>query len=98
AIQASTDYVNLQDNKPAVVLSPMIENCDDSSPSVYVSLIIHEKILHNCLLDTGANNNLMPKAVIDELGLDITKSYHDLFSFDSRKVKCLGLIKDLAIT
>ena len=40
----------------------------------------------------------MPKAVMDELGLDITKSYHDLFSFDSRKVKCLGLIKDLAIT
>ena len=35
---------------------------------------------------------------MDELGLDITKSYHDLFSFDSRKVKCLGLIKDLAIT
>jgi len=40
----------------------------------------------------------MPKAVMEELGLDITKSYHDLFSFDSRKVKCLGLIKDLAIT
>ena len=35
---------------------------------------------------------------MDELGLDITKPYHDLFSFDSRKVKCLGLIKDLAIT
>lgn len=35
---------------------------------------------------------------MDELGLDITRPYHDLFSFDSRKVKCLGLIKDLAIT
>ena len=35
---------------------------------------------------------------MDELGLDITKSYHDLFSFDSRKVKCLGLIKYLAIS
>jgi hypothetical protein len=40
----------------------------------------------------------MPKAVMDELGLDITKSYHDLFSFDSRRVKCLGLIKYLAIS
>ena len=40
----------------------------------------------------------MPKAVMDELGLNITKSYHDMFSFDSRKVKCLGLIKDLSIT
>ena len=40
----------------------------------------------------------MPKAVMDELGLEITKSHHDLFSFDSRKVKCLDLIKDLAIS
>lgn len=35
---------------------------------------------------------------MDELGLDITRPYHDLFSFNSRKVKRLGLIKDLAIT
>jgi len=76
----------------------MVENCDENSPSFYVSLIIHDKILHNFLLDIGASHNLMPKAVMDELGLDITKSYHDLFSFDSRKVKCLGLIKYLAIT
>ena len=41
---------------------------------------------------------MMPKAFMEELGLDITRPYHDLFSFDSRKVKCLGLIKDLAIT
>ena len=39
----------------------------------------------------------MPKAVMVELGLSITKPYHDLFSFDSRKVKCLGVIKDLAV-
>lgn len=96
--QTSMDSVNLQDDKPAVVLSPMIEPADNSSPSFYVSLTIHDKILHNCLLDTGASHNLMPKTVMEELGLDITRPYHDLFSFDSRKVKCLGLIKDLAIT
>jgi hypothetical protein len=32
------------------------------------------------------------------LRLDIIKAYHDLFSSDSRKVKCLGVIKDLVIT
>jgi hypothetical protein len=30
--------------------------------------------------------------------LDITRPYKDLFSFDSRKVKCLGLIKDLVVS
>ena len=34
---------------------------------------------------------------MDAIGLSITKPYHDLFSFESRKVKCLGLIKDLAM-
>ena len=95
--QTSHDYVNLQDDKPAVVLSPMTKPANDNSPPFYVSLTIHDKILHNCLLDTGASHNLMPKVVMEELGLDI-RTYHDLFSFDSRKVKCLGLIKDLAIT
>jgi len=98
AARASNDYVNLQDDKPAVVLSPMTEPSDDNSPSFYVSLTIHDKILHNFLLDTGASHNLMPKVFMDELDLDITRPYHDLFYFDSMKVKCLGLIKDLAIT
>jgi hypothetical protein len=75
----------------------MIEDQDDSCPPFYISLNIHDKILHNYLLDSGASHNLMPKAVMDELGLDVTKPYHDLFCFDSRKIKCLGLIKYLVI-
>lgn len=58
ATQASNNYVNLQDDKPAVVLSPMTKPFDDSSPSFYVSLTIHDKTLYNCLLDTGASHNL----------------------------------------
>ena len=75
----------------------MIEEMDASCPPFYISLNIHDKILHNCLLELGASHNLMPKVVMDELGLSITKPYHDLFSFDSRKVKFLGPIKDLVI-
>ena len=75
----------------------MIEDLKDSCPPFYISLNIHDKILHNCLLDSGASHNLMPKVVMDELDLSITKTYHDLLSFDSRKVKCLGLIKDLVV-
>jgi hypothetical protein len=76
----------------------MIENIDDSSPPFYTSLNIHDKVLHNCLMDSGASHNLMPKIVMEELGLEITKAYHDLYSFDSRKVQCLGVIKYLVVT
>ena len=76
AIQASTDYVNLKNDQPAVILSPMIENGKDSSPSFYVSLSIHDEILHNFPLNTGASHNSMPKAIMDKFGLEITKPYH----------------------
>jgi hypothetical protein len=94
----STDSVNLQDEKPTIILGPLVEDRDDSSPPLYTSLNSHDKVLHNCLMDSGASHNLMPKTVMHELGLEITKTYHDLYSFDSRKVKCLGFIKDLVVT
>jgi ribonuclease HI len=98
ASSPSTDFISLQDEKPAVVLGPMVEDIDDSSPPFYTSLNIHDKVLHNCLMDSGASHNLMPKAVMEELGLEVTRAYHDLYSFDSRRVQCLGVIKDLVVS
>lgn len=50
------------------------------------------------MLDSSASHNLMPKIVMEKLGLEITRPYKDLYSFDSIKVRCLGLIKDLCVT
>jgi ribonuclease HI len=94
----ATDSINLQDEKLAVILGPLIEDRDDSSPPFYTSLNIHDKVLHNCLMDSRASHTIMPKSIMDELGLEVTKTYHDLYSFDSRKVKCLGVIKDIVVT
>lgn len=55
-------------------------------------------MLYNCMLDSGASHNLMRKSIMDHLKLDITRSYHDLYTFDSKRVPCLGLIKDLVVT
>jgi hypothetical protein len=93
-----TDSINLQDERPAVVLGPMVEARDDSSPLFYTSLNIHDKLLHNFLMDSGASHNLMPKTIMEELGLEFTRAYHDLYYFDSRRVQCLGVIKDLVVS
>jgi hypothetical protein len=93
SISPSVYILNIYDEKPTITLDQMIEDRDEICPPFYISLNIHEKTLHKCLLDSGASHNLMPKVVMDELGLEITKSYHDLFSFDSQKFKCLGMIK-----
>ena len=50
------------------------------------------------MLDSGASHNLMPKSIMDQLKLNITKSYHDLYTFDSKRVPYLGLTKDLVVT
>ena len=42
-------------------------------------------------------HNLLPLSVMEQLGLQITRSYKDLYSFDSKRVKCLGMIKDLVV-
>ena len=54
--------------------------------------------LHNTMLDSGASHNLMPKVIMDNLGLDITRPYKDMYSFDSIKFKCICLIKDLVVS
>jgi hypothetical protein len=94
----SIESVNLQDEKPIVILGPLVEDRDDSSPPFYTSLNIHDKVMHKFLMESEASHNLMPKIVMEELGLEVTKTYHDLYYFDSRKVKCLGVINDLAVS
>ena len=66
-------------------------------PPFYISLRIHDMFLHDAMFDSGASHNLMPKLIMENLGLDITRPYKDMYSFDSREVKFLGLIKDLVV-
>jgi hypothetical protein len=95
-----TDTVNVFDDQPKLLFSPEVDGKTNNGyvPPFYISLNIHDMTLHNAMLDSGASHNLMPKAVMEKLGLDIIKIYKDLYSFDSSKVKCISLIKDLCIT
>jgi len=71
---------------------------DGDVPPFYVSFNVHDPIIHNEMLDSGESHNLMPKFIMDKLGSGITRPYKYLFSFDSIKAKCLGLIKDLVFS
>ena len=93
-----SDTINLEDENLAITIGPHIEDIIDASPPFYISLNVHDKILHHCLMDYVASHNVTPKVVMEELGLDITRPYHDLYSFDSKKVKCLGVMKDVVVT
>ena len=97
----SSDVVNLQDEHPTIIFGlKSLDKYDDKSyflPPFYITFIVHDRMLQNFLLDFGASHNLMPKAIMEALGLSITKPYHELYHFDSRELKCLLVIKDLIV-
>ena len=85
---SNSDTVNLQDDKPTIPFGLRVENQDeDEVPPFYISLRIHNMFLHNTMLDSRSSHNLMPKVIMDNLGLDINTPYKDLYSFDSRNVQ-----------
>jgi hypothetical protein len=99
-MEETFDTLNIKDDHPVIIFGPRVEESSDADevPPFYVSMKIHDMNMHNAMLDSRASHNMMPKVVMDQLLMDITRPYKDLFSFDSRKVKCLGLIKDLVVS
>jgi hypothetical protein len=95
--ESQADVINLEDDKPNIIFGPHFEGARDTVAPFYITLTVHDHLLHNCMLDSGASHNVMPKGIMDRLGLEITRPYRDLYSFDSRKVKCVGMIKDLVV-
>jgi len=95
-IEAGTNTINIADDQPKLLFGPEVDGKPENGivPPFYTSLNIRDKTLHNDMLNSGASHNLIPKALMKKLGLDITRPYKDLYSFDSIKAKCIGLIKD----
>ena len=99
--EAHPDILELTEDNPTIILGSKIDSVDsvdEEVPPFYMSLNVHDMVLHNTMLDSGASHNLMPKGVVESLGLEITRPYKDLYSFDSKRVKCVGLIKDMVVS
>ena len=100
SLDPSLDMVNVEDDSPELIFGPTLEGQSQNSDVTpfYISLRVHDFILHNAMFDSGASHNLMPKAIMEKLGLDITRKYHDFYSFNSSRVRCIELIKDLVVS
>ena len=69
------DSVNVSDDEPELIFGPNVngKHQDGAVPLFYISSTIHDQILDNEMLDLGASHNLMPKAIMETLNLDITR-------------------------
>jgi hypothetical protein len=63
----------------------------------YLSLLVNDKVLHNCMLDSGASSNVMTKKVMEQLNLRISRPYHNICAMDSKTIEVHGLIKGLQV-
>lgn len=98
SVDIEGDVISLEDEKPSVLFGPIFDMIYEILPPFYVTLKAHDFLLYNCMLDFGDSHNLMPKVIMDQVQLQVTHSYHDIYTIDSHKVPCLGLIKHLVVT
>ena len=84
--EKSSNSINLQDDFPKIMFGPWAQTSVKSKdfPPFYIILRIHDMFLHNDMFDSSTSHNLMPKIIMDILGLDITRPYKYMYSFDSR--------------
>jgi hypothetical protein len=64
----------------------------------FITLIVNNLLLHNCMLDYGVSTNVMSLKVMNQLGLKTIIPYMNVCGIDSREIKFCGLIKDLKVS
>jgi hypothetical protein len=89
------DEANLNDDIPKIFLGTTRQ--EKSHMSFYMTLQINDLLLRNCMLDSGASNNIMTLEVMNQLGLQITRLYRNVRDMYAREVACFGIIENLQI-
>ena len=67
----------------------------EDHPPFFVSLLVDNLILHNCMLDSGGSSNVMTRKVMEQLNLRVTRPYHNVCAMDAREVEVVGIILNL---
>lgn len=82
-IGEGTDIVSLTDDQNEILFGPEVErkSQDGSVRPFYINLNILENILHNSMLNFGAAHNLMPRVIMENLGLEIKKTLQRFIFF-----------------
>lgn len=92
----------LPNEKPKVVLSnaPQEKKGEQQTqkvkpPPFYLTLIIGQHLVHNCMIDSGVSSSIMPKKIVDKLGLTYEPLSEGVVQLDGPAVNTVGVIKNL---
>lgn len=65
-----SDMVSVEDDQPELIFGPALngESPDNDVPPFYISLRVHDFVLHNAMFDSGASHNLYAEGYHGEVG------------------------------
>jgi hypothetical protein len=69
----------------------------DEHPPFFMTLLMNNKCLNNCMLDSGAGANMMSLKVMEQLGLKVTRPYRNVCGFESRAIPTHGVIENVEV-
>ena len=67
------------------------------TPPFILTCEIYNKNFHNCLIDSGASSNIMPKSVCANLNINPQSSHVHIVQLDITKVEVVGEINYVSI-
>ncbi|KAH9315166.1 hypothetical protein KI387_023793 [Taxus chinensis] len=82
---------------PEVYLGTSLVDSQLNVDPFFTTLIIKDRLLHNCMFDSGASCNVMPLEVMNELDIKVTTAYGKCTAMDSREVPVVGCVKGLVV-
>jgi hypothetical protein len=69
----------------------------DEHPPFFMSLQVNNKLLNNCMLDSGAGENIMSLKVMRQLGLETTRPYKNVCGIESRAIPTHGVVENVKV-
>jgi hypothetical protein len=69
----------------------------DEHPPFFMALQVNNKLLNNCMLDSGAGANMMSLKVMRQLGLETTRPYRNVCRIESRAIPTHGVVENVKV-
>ena len=63
---SQSDTINNVDESPEIELGHVVDEEMNYIPPFYITMCLHGNLIHNCMLDSGASHNLIPKVIMEE--------------------------------
>ncbi|KAH9291061.1 hypothetical protein KI387_044632, partial [Taxus chinensis] len=82
---------------PEVYLGTSLVDSQLNFDPFFTTLIINDRLFHNCMFDSGASCNVMPLEVMNELDIKLKVAYGKCTAMDSREVLIVGCVKGLVV-